>query len=476
MNVARAVTSRELRVLILEDREADAEVCQKELRRAGLHFTACRVETRAAFEAALGEFHPDLILADFALPGTFDGLTALGLAQAALPHVPFVFVSGTIGEERAVEAIKLGASDCVLKDRISRLGPAVLNALKGARLRKGMELAESALLDSEIKYHELIEQAADGIFVTDRAGKILLANPLLCEMTGYGNEELVGRSIAETYPEEDRAGLAERFAQLAQVRTRLFERRMRRKDGSSFPVEVSVKYLSNGTHQGIVRDITERRRQEQQLLDMTRRLVAFQDSERRGLARELHDRVGQNLTVLGINLTRLRNEQSTPAETRARIADSLAVLEATGKVISDVLTELKPPMLSNHGLLEALRWHANQFAQRTGIAVEVAGPEVPRLGSEIEMVLFRIAQAALNNVAQHARARGVGVRLEAGERVVRLEVVDDGSGFDGAAPSVSGRWGLATMKERAEAIDGSLRIESAPGRGTRIIVEVPVGS
>lgn len=218
---------------------------------------------------------------------------------------------------------------------------------------------------------------------------------------------------------------------------------------------------------------TARRRQDQRLLAMSRRLVAFQETERRGLARELHDRVGQNLTVLGINLTRLHGERATPAETRDRIADSLAVLEETGKVISDVLTELKPPMLSNHGLLEALRWHANQFAQRTGIAIEVTGSPVLHFTSEVEMALFRIAQAALNNVAQHARARSVFVRLQAGDGVVRLEVVDDGSGFDTAAGSISGSWGLVAMRERAVAIDGSMCIESTPGRGTRIIVEAP---
>jgi PAS domain S-box-containing protein len=475
MNVARDVMSQEFRLLILEDRVTDAELCQEELRRAGLHFTARRVETQAGFEAALGEFHPDLILADFVLPGAFDGLVALELAQAALPRVPFVFVSGAIGEERAVEAIKLGASDCVLKDRLGRLGPAVLRALEGAQLRKEMELAETALLASEIKYRELIEQAADGIFVTDRAGKILLANPRLCEMTGYGNDELTGLNIAATYPEEERAGLPGRIAQLAVVRTRLFERMMRRQDGSSFPVEVSVKFLANGTHQGVVRDITERRSQERQLLALTQRLTALQETERRSLARELHDRVGQNLTVLGINLTRLRGEKSAPAETQARIDDCLAVLEATGKVISDVLTELKPPMLSNHGLPEALRWHAKQLAQRAGIAIEITDSAIPRIASDIEMALFRIAQSALNNAVQHAGARNIGVRLDADEAGVRLEVTDDGAGFDASWPAISTRWGLATMKERAEAIDGSLRIESAPGRGTRIIVEAPIG-
>jgi PAS domain S-box-containing protein len=601
MNVARDVMSQEFRLLILEDRVTDAELCQEELRRAGLHFTARRVETRAGFEAALGEFRPDLILADFVLPGAFDGLVALELAQAALPRVPFVFVSGTIGEERAVEAIKLGASDCVLKDRLGRLGPAVLRALEGAQLRKEMELAETALLASEIKYHELIEQAADGIFVTDHAGKLLLANPRLCEMTGYSNEELVGRSIAETYPEEERAGLPGRFAQLAEVRTRLFERMLRRKDGSCFPVEVSVKFLANGTHQGIVRDITERRRAaealresearfaaiitsamdgmisinerhevilfnpaaermfghaasevlgrpldmllperlraahnqhiadfgdtgvtsramgslghivglrsngeefpieasisqtgsgagklytvilrditerkraEDGLRELTRRLMALQETERRGLARELHDRLGQNLSALGLNLGLLHEASMGDRTALKRIADSLRLLEEAGMTISNVLTELKPPMLASRGLLEALRWNAHEFSRRTGVALEVDGAEAaPRLPPEIEMALFRIAQSALANVARHAHAQQVRITLERSGNGFRFEIADDGAGFDVERALASGRWGLEAMRERADAIGAALRIDSAAGRGARIVVE-----
>jgi len=233
---------------------------------------------------------------------------------------------------------------------------------------------------------------------------------------------------------------------------------------------------------GVAQDITERRRtleeasrQRNQLATLSRRLTAVREQQSRDIARELHDRVGQNLTVLGINLTRLRDEQAASPKTRIRIDDSLAVLEATGKVISDVLTELKPPMLSDHGLLEALRWHVKQLAQRAGIAIKVTDSAAPRLAPEIEMAFFRIAQGALNNVVQHARARGVVVRLDAVNGMARLEVADDGAGFDASAPAVSARWGLETMKERAEAIDGTLRIESAPGRGTRIIAEAPVG-
>ncbi len=253
----------ELRILILEDRITDADLSQRELRRTGLRFTARRVQTRAEFETALDKFRPDLILSDFTLPGVFDGLTALELARASCPHVPFVLVSGTIGEENAVEAMKLGAADYVLKDRMERLGPAVLEALEAARLRKEKErektALKAALRECEIDHRELIEWAADGIFVADRTGKILLANVRCCDMLGYDEEELIGLDIAETYPEHERAELDKRIAELARIQTGRFERMMRRKDGTCFPVEISFNYLDNGAHQGIVRDITERR-------------------------------------------------------------------------------------------------------------------------------------------------------------------------------------------------------------------------
>jgi PAS domain S-box-containing protein len=262
MSLPHDAIGEELRVLILEDRIADADLSQRELRRAGLRFTARRVQTRAEFETALDKFRPDLIISDFTLPGTFDGLTALELARTSFPHVPFVLVSGTLGEENAVKAMKLGAADYVLKDRMERLGPAALQALEAARLRKEKELAEAALRGSPIDYRELVEQAADGIFVADRTGKILLANARCCEMLGYGDEELIGLDLAETYPEGERAQLDKRIAELAKIKTGLFERMMRRKDGTCFPAEISFKYLDNGTHLGIVRDISERRREQ----------------------------------------------------------------------------------------------------------------------------------------------------------------------------------------------------------------------
>jgi CheY-like chemotaxis protein len=127
--------SEELTILLLEDVATDAELIRAELRREGLTFDARRVSTGDAFAEALETDAPDIILADYSLP-TFDGLSALEMANERCPHVPVVFVSGAIGEERAIETLKQGATDYVLKDRLSRLGPAVKRALREAEERR----------------------------------------------------------------------------------------------------------------------------------------------------------------------------------------------------------------------------------------------------------------------------------------------------------------------------------------------------
>src|SRR5258706_290097 len=253
-----------IRILFVEDVESDAELALRELKRAGLAFQSRRVETESDFRRELRDFKPDIIISDFSLP-TFSGAAALTIARGSNAGIPFIFLSGTIGEDAAVEAMKAGADDYVMKNNLARLDPAVRRELRQAEGRRGRKLAEAALKESEIKFHDFIGQASGGIFVTDREGNFLLVNPSYCEMLGYSEAELLGLNVADTYPEAERASLQRRLADLPDVRARLFERVMRRKDGICFPVEISIRFLANGTHQGIVRDITERKAAQQAL-------------------------------------------------------------------------------------------------------------------------------------------------------------------------------------------------------------------
>jgi signal transduction histidine kinase len=202
------------------------------------------------------------------------------------------------------------------------------------------------------------------------------------------------------------------------------------------------------------------------------RLLEVEESERRQIARELHDRIGQNLTALGINLNVVKAElpPSTAEPILRRLDDSIALVESTGEAIVNVMSELRPPMLDDHGLLPALRWHANQFSERTGIEVEVHGDENARPRQEVEIALFRIAQEALTNVARHSGARHVRIALERSGPDWILRIGDDGTGL---AKEPRRGLGMLTMKERAQALGGHVEIDSAPDGGTRVTVRIP---
>jgi len=235
-----------------------------------------------------------------------------------------------------------------------------------------------------------------------------------------------------------------------------------------------------------VLDITEQKQTEaalrgsaEQLTALSRRLVEIQETERRQLSRELHDRVGQNLTALSINLDILRTALTgeNSAEHRARLADSAELLESTVDSIENVMAELRPPMLDDYGLLPALHWYAKAFSKRTGIEVRVAGDEgIERPRPEMEITLFRIAQEALTNVAKHAQAKRVDISLDHSNGHCIMTVTDDGIGFNAAdAPDAQRRSGLGmvTMRERSQAVGGRFDVRAVPGRGTRVAISIP---
>jgi PAS domain S-box-containing protein len=226
-------------------------------------------------------------------------------------------------------------------------------------------------------------------------------------------------------------------------------------------------------------DVTEQRDAEAALQSLTRRLVQAEESERRRIAGELHDRVGQTLSALNINLDILLGMlgEQAPADVRMRLRDSLALVDGTLQSIENVMAELRPPLLEEYGVGAALGWHAEEFSRRTGIAIEfedLAKQKNRELPREAGVALFRISQEALNNVAKHANARRVTLRLEVDGSEMVLTIRDDGSGFDVAqARARSSRYGMTTMKERVLAAGGQLEVDSAPGKGTTLRARVP---
>jgi signal transduction histidine kinase len=229
---------------------------------------------------------------------------------------------------------------------------------------------------------------------------------------------------------------------------------------------------------GTVQDITERKRAEEEVFRYARRLIQVEEELRKRIAMELHDDIAQELAALGLNLSLMEGAlpQQSRGELRDRLSESRMLTKEVGRRVRNLMTDLRPVQLEEYGLAPSVRGHAEQFTNRTGILVDVlADAEFPRLPVLKEISLFRIVQEALSNVAKHAEASKVLVFMDRGPETLRLSIADDGKGFSPqlvSPPSAGCGWGLANMRERAEMIGGSFRVDSSPGAGTTISVDL----
>ena len=266
---------RLLRVLLVEHTPTDAERIVGELSGAGIELTARRVASEATLMTQLEMFSPDIVLSDFGL----GGMQALAVVRKHRPEIPFVFVSGTIGEESAAAAIRGGARDYVFKENLLRLPHAVRRALQEAAERSAREAAEQALRRSEAKNRllaRLVEQSSDAIFSTDLNGIVTSWNAGAARLYGYRAEEALGRSICLLdLAGEDGAGIETVLARIRDPQPRAVETQNRTKNGELRDVSISTTPLFDpqGTHVGemtVARDVTERRLQEAKIARLSR--------------------------------------------------------------------------------------------------------------------------------------------------------------------------------------------------------------
>lgn len=357
----------------------------------------------------------------------------------------------------------------------------------GERNRKMRELSES-----ETRLRLAVRASNVGLWIWDIVRDELYISPEWKSQLGYRDDEIRPR-FAEW---RDRLHSEDREKVLPKVRAYLAdpggdyqaEFRLRHKDGSYrwIYARAQVECDAEGRPQrmlGCHIDITDRKRAEVdlqhsliRLQELSRRLLEVEQTERRNISRELHDRVGQNLAAISLALEMIRGQlpdgSPSPVESQLDVAQSL--LKTTSQHVRDVMAELRPAALDDYGLIAAFRTYAADYAKRFGVAVTVNGKDpVPRLPLATETELFRIAQEALHNTAKHARAGKVDILLAEANGRVTLAISDDGVGFDVTKrPRAAQSWGMTTMRERADAVGALLRVESAPGRGTRVEVEV----
>jgi PAS domain S-box-containing protein len=356
-----------------------------------------------------------------------------------------------------------------------------------------VQRAEVDLRETEGELADLYDNAPCGYHSCDADGVVIRMNDTELRWLGYSRGEIVGKvCLSALVSARWRADYESAFAKLRETGTEInIESELTRKDATALPVHVSAVAVTDVTGKFLnsrasVVDITKRRQVEEkatlyasQLQALSRRLMEVQDHERRWLAGELHDRIGQNLTALNLNLNTVKCGLSSQSEERigTRVDDCLRLVNETVECTFDLMAELRPAVLDDYGLVAMLRWYGEQFTRRTGIAAAVSGEDpLPRLEQVVETTLFRIAQEACTNIAKHAKASIVTMTVATEANCVRLEVVDDGCGFDPDAVAWRGNhhhgWGLLIMRERAEIAGGRLDIRSIVGGGTRIAVEI----
>jgi PAS domain S-box-containing protein len=500
--------SRPLRVLHLEDDPVDAELVQAALREAGFDCEFERVETREQFQSALDRGRSDLILADFTLPG-FDGMSALRIASDRCPaEVPFIFVSGTLGEEIATEAIKMGAVDYVVKNRLDRLPHAVRRALREVDERRHRRGAEQALRESEQRFRTLTEAVPQIIWSARADGTVEYINRRWTEYTGRPVEQSLDWAWqAASHPDD-----LERVTRLWTEAVRSgephrIEHRLRRQDGefrwfltSALPVRdgagVIARWLGSSTDihdQKLaqeqlkqINELLEARVEErthsliehqEQLRAMTSDLTLTEQRERRRLASELHDYLAQLLVACKMK-TRLLAQLTRSTRGESVIDEINDLLEQSIKYTRTLIAELSPTILYEAGLVAAVHWLAEQM-QRHGLRVTVHEDDVNvRMPDDQAVLVFQTIRELLINVAKHAMVHEATVILEQSEPCeLKVSVVDQGVGFDLSSadgPTSIGRYGLFSIRERLDALGGRFEVQTAPGQGTRAAFRVPV--
>ena len=460
-----------LRVLNLEDNPLDAELVHAALTDGAIECEVFRVQTRPDFTAALKSGDIELILADYSLP-SFDGLSALKVAQEIRPEVPFILVSGAVGEVTAIEALKSGATDYVLKQRLERLVPAVHRALREAEERTERKRTEEALRESEERFRATFEQAAVGIAHVDPDGRWLRVNQRLCDIVGYSREELLEKTFQDITHPDDLDSDIEKVHQLlaGEISTYSMEKRYFKKDGSIVWINLTVSPLREPSGEikyfiAAIEDITERKQAEEALQEV-------REAERQRIAQDLHDGVLQDLTYV-LAETQLIHATSKDPELDHRLKRSIEALKRTGQELrravynlSRLEEQLDKPLPE---LLKSIVQLNREIAPERDIRLEVEEefPSSP-LGKR-DPELLRIVQEALSNARKHSEAHMVVVALGAERGRIWVEVSDDGRGFgEGSSPGV----GLSSMHERARALGGTLKIESEPAKGTKVRFEM----
>jgi signal transduction histidine kinase len=480
-----------LRVLLADTRADDAAVLDHELR--GAYRPAIkRVEDALSFTEALREQSWDVVISDHAM-ADFGAMDALKLLRKVDPKVPFIVLSGMEGEDLAGGSPRRSARAPAVKRNLLRLVPTLKRELRRPAAQRALRAekqlrAPQALLDAMIRYFpgvvlQLVSRAP-GTYA------FALASDGSYELLELSPEEL--RKDAQAFfrlldPSDTAAFAAQMKKSAEALRPVNWEGRLRTaRTGTTKWVNVRLTPACDSTGEvvweGFMANVTRNKMHEQEIVRSRRRLSELtshlekaKERERERIARELHDDIGGNLSAMKISLARLAGRlRKDDAKTRDAIAALDTLVDETAAAIMRIGQDLRPGIL-DLGLEAAIEWQALEFTSRIGIPCALdLSPSALDLGKDVQTALFSIFREMLTNVAKHAHATQVQIRLRSGIDGVELAVTDNGIGMTPADRLKADSFGLRGMEERATQLGGSLVVEPAtPTGGTRISVQVP---
>jgi PAS domain S-box-containing protein len=346
---------------------------------------------------------------------------------------------------------------------------------------------EEALLQSEERYRTLFEQSKDAIYMTTRKGEFIDFNQSALDLFGYSREMMIGMKARWIYANSgSRRKFQQDIERTGSVRD--YEMKLRKKDGTIMDCLLTATVRLDQEkkiigYQGIIRDITERKVAEAKLLDYQKQLRSLaselaltEERERRSIAADLHDRIGQALAMTKIKLTELR--ESMAGTEFAKSLDSINnMVHQTILDTRSLVFDISPPILYELGFEAAVEWLAEQMQDQSGISFQFRDDRQPKpLDDDIRIFLFKAMRELLMNVVKHSQASEAKISIERNKEQIHIVVQDNGEGFDpskiGYQMGKPSGFGLFSIRERG----GNLRIESKPGVGTRVMLKAPLKS
>lgn len=465
------------RIIILEDEFLISEDLRTMLEMEGYDVVAIETSGQETIRKA-EKLKPDIVLIDIQLEGEIDGVEVADFLTKKM-FLPIIYITA-FSDENMLERVRFTEPYGYILKPYDRKN--VLITIKNALYKHKIE---QKLRISKQKYRSLFEESNDPIFIHDLDGNIINANSKACELLKYEREQLLQMNTIDLFFDkilETENSYLERINKNGFTR---FESIFKSSDGDLYNVDINSRVfgLEKTLIQAIVRDITSIKKIESELKRSHEELYNLRiysdkklEKEKRRIAREIHDELGQILTAMELELSWVRKNSDRHDKSVSDRIDSISKLIDMGlSMIRKIATELRPGVLDDLGFVAAIKWGIGEFHQKTGIECGlILDPQEFDLSNNISISMYRIFQEIMTNIIRHAKADRVKIFIWKDINEMNMEISDNGLGIPAEKIDNVFSFGLIGMRERVENLNGSFQIKGSKKKGTQITVRIPI--